>query len=322
MPRRERRRHAVRCGPLIARVLGAAILPICIAVLWSADFRAGPRGSASLAAYARTGHAAVAAPYPSGTGSAAPLSWRRHDDVNAGWSGYTVPGGLAAGNYTSAQGTWIVPSVSWVNYPKDPRGRTIMESSSAWIGIGGWGESVLIQLGTEQDVFHDDTTQKSVGSYYAWYELYPASPVTIDATRFTVQPGDTITAALQCTAVCKPGGQSTWTMSMMDLTRWKTPFTIQVQNPHTVLATAEWIMEANGAYCGSSCDLTLATFSYLPDFQKVTFSGLTANGANPGLSRAKHGIMIVDPEGKSWSTVSDPVGGNAFTVSFAPSQSP
>jgi hypothetical protein len=131
-----------------------------------------------------------------------------------------------------------------------------------------------------------------------------------------------ISASLQCTASCKPGGPSTWILSMNDQNRWKTPFTIQVQNPHTVLATAEWIVEDNGAYCGASCSLVLASSSYLPNYQKITFSGLSANGANPNLSRAQQAIMVVDPEGKSWSAVSDPVGGNSFAVSFVPPLSP
>lgn len=254
--------------------------------------------------------------------NASPLLSRRHDDVGDNWAGYVLPGGVKGGAYTAAQGTWIVPKVSWVNYPTQPRRSTVIEDSSAWVGIGGYGESVLIQLGTDHSVTHDDSTQQDTASYYAWYELFPANPVSLTATRFAIEPGDTITAALQCTASCTPGGTSTWIMSLNDVTRWKTPFTIQVQNPHTVLATAEWILEDNGVYCGSSCDLTLASSSYLPNYQEVTFTALTVNGANPNLARAQQTIMVVDPQGKSWSVVSDPVGGNSFSVSFAPPASP
>lgn len=247
---------------------------------------------------------------------------RRHDDIGGNWAGYVIPGGVTGGSFTSAQGTWVVPKVSWVNYPTQPRRSTVIEDSSAWIGIGGYGETVLIQLGTDHGVVHDDASQQDTASYYAWYELYPANPVMLTATRFAIQPGDTITASLQCTASCTPGGPSTWTMTLNDVTRWKTPFTIQVQNPQTVLATAEWILEDNGAYCATSCDLTLAAEAYLPNYQQVTFTGITANGANPNLVRAQQAGMVVDPEGKSWSVVSDPVGGNSFTVSFTPPLSP
>jgi Peptidase A4 family len=246
-----------------------------------------------------------------------PLLRSRHEDIGANWAGYVLPGGVNGGTYTAAQGTWIVPKVSWVNYSAQPHHATIIEDSSAWIGIGGFGETVLIQLGTDHGVTHDDSTQQDTASYYAWYELYPANPVILTATRFAIQPGDTITASLQCTASCAPGGQSTWIMSLNDVTRWKTPFTIQVQNSHTVLATAEWILEDNGVY-----DLTLASTSYLPNYQQVTFTDITANGANPNLSRAQHAAMVVDPQGKSWSAVSDPAGGNSFSVSFVPPLSP
>ena len=304
----------------MTRYVTAAIVPVCALAAWTMS--APTDGFAPAVAHRQPVRLLNAAANRMVLQSGPLMKPRPHDDIDANWAGYVLPGGVVGGNYTSAQGTWTVPTVSWVNYPNDPRGRTIIEDSSTWIGIGGLGESVLIQLGTDQAVVHDSTTQKDVASYTVWYELYPASPVSIDATRFTIQPGDTITASLQCVGACKAGGATTWIMSMMDQTRWKTPFTIQVQNPHTVLATAEWIMEDNGAYCGASCALVLASSSYLPNYQKVTFTGITANGANPNLSRAQHAMMVVDPEGKSWSTVSDPVGGNSFTISFVPPLSP
>jgi hypothetical protein len=300
----------------MARYVTAAIVPVCALAAWTMN--AQTERFAQAAAHLQPVRLSNAAANRMALRNGPLMKWRPHDDIDANWAGYVLPGGVLGGNYTSAQGTWIVPKVSWVNYPNDPRGRTIIEDSSTWIGIGGLGETVLIQLGTDQAVVHDNTTQKDITSYTIWYELYPAPPVSIDATRFAVQPGDTITATLQCMGACKPGGATTWNMSMMDQNRWKTPFTIQVQNPHTILATAEWIVEDNGAYCGANCALVLASSSYLPDYQKITFTGITANGANPGLSRAQQAMMVVDPEGKSWSAVSDPVGGNSFTVSFVP----
>jgi hypothetical protein len=304
----------------IVRYFAAAVVPVCALAAWTRN--AQTQWFAPAAAHSQPLRLLTAPAARTALRNGPLLKWRQHDNIGANWAGYVMPGGVLGGAYTSAQGTWTVPKVSWVNYPNDPRGRTIIEDISTWVGIGGMGETVLIQLGTDQTVVHDSTTQKDIASYSVWYELYPALSVTIDATRFEVQPGDTITASLQCTAACKPGGQSTWILSMNDQNRWKTPFTIQVQNPHTLLATAEWIVEDSGTYCGSSCALVLASSAYLPSYQKVTFSGLSANGANPNLSRAEEANMVVDPEGKSWSVVSDPVGGNSFTVSFVPPLSP
>jgi hypothetical protein len=309
-----------RWRPRTIRYVTAAIVPVCALAAWMMN--APTERLAPTAAHLQSVRLSSATANRMALRNGPLMKPRPHDDIDANWAGYVLPGGVLGGNYTSAQGTWTVPQVSWVNYPNDPRGRTIIEDSSTWIGIGGLGESVLIQLGTDQAVVHDSTTQKDIANYTVWYELYPAPPVSIDATRFVIQPGDTITASMQCTASCKPGGASTWILSMNDQNRWKTPFTIQVQNPHTILATAEWIMEDNGAYCGASCALVLASSSYLPNYQKVTFSGLTANGANPNLSRAQQAMMVVDPEGKAWSAVSDPVGGNSFTISFVPPLSP
>jgi hypothetical protein len=313
-------RRSWRWMPCITRYCTAAVVPVCALAAWTmnAPTLAFKPANAHFQATRLADPAANRVALRNGPF----MKWRPHDDIDANWAGYVLPGGVLGGNYTSAQGTWIVPKVSWENYPNDPRGRTIIEDSSTWIGIGGLGETVLIQLGTDQAVVHDSTAQRDIASYTVWYELYPAPPVSIDATRFVIQPGDTITASLQCMGACKAGGASTWIMSMNDQNRWKTPFTIQVQNPHTILATAEWIVEDNGAYCGASCALVLASSSYLPNYQKVTFTGLTANGANPNLSRAQQAMMVVDPEGKSWSAVSDPVGGNSFTVSFVPPLSP
>jgi hypothetical protein len=304
----------------VARYVTPVLVPLCALAAWTMNAQTERFGQA--AAHSQPAHLSNAAANRMALRNGPLMKGRPHDDIDGNWAGYVLPGGVLGGNYTSAQGTWIVPKISWVNYPNDPRGRTIIEDSSAWIGIGGLGETVLIQLGTDQSVVHDSTTQKDIASYTVWYELYPAPPVSIDATRFEVQPGDTITASLQCLGACKAGGASTWIMSMNDQNRWKTPFTIQVQNPHTILATAEWIVEDNGAYCGANCALVLASSSYLPDYQKITFTGITANGANPGLSRAQQAMMVVDPEGKSWSAVSDPVGGNSFTVSFVPPLAP
>jgi hypothetical protein len=315
----ERDRGSRRSMSCMVRYVAAAIVPVCALAAWTMN--AQTEQFAPAAAHLQPAHPSNAAANRMALRNGPLMKPRPHDDIDANWAGYVLPGGVLGGNYTSAQGTWTVPKVSWVNYPNDPR-RTIIEDTATWIGIGGLGESVLIQLGTDQAVVHDSTTQKDIASYTVWYELYPASPVTIDATRFAVQPGDTITASLQCLGSCKAGGATTWIMSMLDQNRWKTPFTIQVQNPHTVLATAEWIMEDNGAYCGASCALVLASSSYLPNYQNVTFTGITANGANPNLSRAQQAMMVVDPEGKSWSAVSDPVGGNSFTISFVPPLSP
>ncbi len=233
----------------------------------------------------------------------------RKGSVGGNWAGYTI---TEHAPFLSAAGTWTIPTVSWVDYPPDPLGRKIYESNAVWIGIGGAPDIVLIQLGTGQLV-----TKSGGAVYYVWYELFPAAPIMIDATRFAVSPGDAMTASLQCIATCTPGGTSTWVMSMQDVTRWKTPFTIRVLNTKTNLASAEWIMEDDGVYGCDSSTCQLITSAYLPNYSLTTFSNISVNNANPNLS-AQDAMMVTDPEGKAWSVPSNPVGGNSFTVRYVP----
>ena len=89
-----------------------------------------------------------------------PLRGLRNDHLLPYWSGYVVTGGP----YTSAQATWTVPAVSYVSYPDAPQ----FEAASNWVGIDGYNEDQLIQLGTQQSVSKDN-----VASYSVWYEFFP-----------------------------------------------------------------------------------------------------------------------------------------------------
>jgi hypothetical protein len=241
----------------------------------------------------RVSRAAIGRPLP------APQR-RRAESVGANWAGYVVN---ESAPYISAQGTWTVPKATYAAYPGAPQS----EVTSTWIGIGGFNEPTLIQLGTSQVVNAD-----KVEAYGVWYEVLPAVMTGITATRFVVGPGDKLTASIQCTAACTPNAQSTWILSMTNEKRWTSAFTIQLQYPSS-LASAEWIMEDT---CVNGCSDVPADYAYLPDYGSTTFSAISANNANPNLSRAKDALMVTDPQGKTWSVPSDPIGGNSFTVSF------
>jgi hypothetical protein len=240
----------------------------------------------------------------------------RQTIVDGNWAGYVL---TEHPPYTSIQGTWTVPGVSWIDYPPDPFGRPIYENTSNWVGIGGDPDVVLIQLGTQQ------TALKSGPSNYSlWYELFPADPITIDARRFTLNAGDTITATMTCITTCLPGQRSTWILTMMNVGRWKYPFSIQVQNPNTNLASAEWIMEDSGSYNGncSSYSCAITSFAYLPKYTATTFSGMRVNNQTSQLSPLQDVFMVADPEGKGWSVPSAPIGADSFTVSYVAPPAP
>lgn len=241
----------------------------------------------------------------------------RNDELDGNWAGYAVTGGP----YTAAQGTWKVPAVSYVPYPQAPQ----VEASSTWVGIDGDGDNPLIQLGSEEDA----TPKGAI--YRIWYEALPAAQTNIDATRFVIAPGDTITASLQCLAPCKPNStkppypKQTWILKMMDVGRWKTPFTVQLALPtktaySSTLRSAEWIVEDTCLQCGAN---PILDYAYLPDYHAVTFTAITVNeNQNPNLSRSRDALMVTDPQGKAWSVPSDPVGGNSFAVCFIKPPSP
>jgi hypothetical protein len=209
----------------------------------------------------------------------------RNTIVTGYWSGYAI---TSSGPYGSASGTFQVPSVTH-------DGRTnASEYAAQWVGIGGDGDSTLIQLGSYQVV-----SPSGAASYYVWYELYPAPTVYIP---HTVNPGDIITASLQCSALCSPGSVQTWQLTMTNATAgWTWTQSVQYQS---TMASAEWILEAPW---DSSGELPLA------DYGQATFDPVEADGQNPNLSLSANGIIMQTPYGET-SNPSSPVDGDVFST--------
>ena len=207
--------------------------------------------------------------------------------VTGYWSGYAV---TASAPYTSASATWQVTTPTYTDGVSAPYG----EFAVTWVGIGGYGDSTLIQLGTGEVV-----STANVPTYNAWYELYPAGGVSIPET---VRPGDIITASLQCTAGCSPSQTQTWQLSMTDHTAgWTWTQSYQYQSS---MASAEWILEAPW---GPGGELPLANYG------QMTFDPVAANGQNPNLSLANNGVIMQDPFGET-SNPSDPASGDVFST--------
>jgi hypothetical protein len=210
---------------------------------------------------------------------------RIHNSIVTGyWSGYAVN---ASAPYSSASATFQVPSVTHDNLAP-----TATEYVSQWVGIGGYGDSTLIQLGAMEFV-----SPSNAPTYLAWYELYPAGAIQVP---HSVKPGDTITASLQCTAACSPSSVQTWQLSLSDQTAgWTWTQSFQYQS---TMASAEWITEAPG-----STTLPLANYG------QATFDPVEANGLNPNLSLSANGIIMQDPYGET-SNPSAPVNGDVFST--------
>jgi Peptidase A4 family len=211
----------------------------------------------------------------------------RNQVMSQNWSGYAV---TASAPYESASATWQVPRVTY-DGGATPYG---YEYAASWVGIGGFSDGTLVQLGVSGQV-----STSNVASYNAWYELIPAGGTNIP---HPVNPGDIITASLECTASCSPSSVQTWQLSMTDQTTgWTWTQSFQYQSS---MASAEWIMEAP---FWSGGELPLA------DFAEATFDPVAANGLNPNLSLSANGIVMQDPSGET-SNPAAPVTGDTFST--------
>jgi hypothetical protein len=205
------------------------------------------------------------------------MSHTRNVFQSSNWSGYAK-----TGSFSSAVGHWTVPTVSQTtNVPN--------RFSSQWVGIDGFNNSNLIQTGTEADFFNGSA------HYDAWWEILPAAETVIPG--ITVHPGDSFTAS-----VSRNSGTS-WHISITDNS---TGQSFSTNRTYTGAGTsAEWIEEATSVNGQIGPPAKFSTFS---------FTNLTANGANPGLTTA--GEILLVQNGITYSTPSAPSGGNSFSVRY------
>ncbi len=156
------------------------------------------------------GHAKRMEVYNGGNNNVAKYS------TDGNWAGYVLTSSNP--DFQAICGSWIVQTVS-----SSPYG-----NSAQWIGIGGVGNSKLIQTGTASDAGSGDI------SYQAWYELLPNAPVYLS---LNVKPGNIMSASISDNTV---NGNS-WTIFIKDVTSGKSYTTTVSYNP--CMKSAEWIEE-------------------------------------------------------------------------------
>jgi hypothetical protein len=225
--------------------------------------------------------------------------------VSTNWSGYGVETDFnspASYAVTSVSGTWKVPTVASSNS---------FGWSSTWVGIDGFSSSTVEQLGTEQDTALT-AAYYGMPQYYAWYEMYPAYPVTIP---LTIRPGDSITASVTYSGPSS-NSSGTFTLSLADnSTPSQQPFSITQSLTSAKRSSAEWIEEAPS----SGGVLPLA------NFQNVSFTNSTAtvNGTTGPISAFPNAsINMITKFGQTLDTTSSLNStGDGFTVNFAGSSS-
>jgi hypothetical protein len=211
------------------------------------------------------------------------------------WSGYAIK--ATQDSVTDVKGSWTVPAV---------QGNAKGTYSAFWVGIDGYGSSTVEQIGTSSD-----TDSKGRAVYYAWYEMYPAYPVTI---QHTVSVGDKITGE-----VSYASGEFTLTLVDAgtngfygDATDWTETIT-QPGTTSMQRLTAEWVAEAP-----SSMHRVLP----LADFVTVTFTDCqaTIGGTTAKISGFSYGydaiFMVANPKILKAAPSLLSTDGSAFSVTW------
>jgi len=216
--------------------------------------------------------------------------------LSSNWSGYAVA--TSAGAVTDVKGSWIEPTLH------SPSAANTY--SAFWVGIDGYNSGTVEQIGTDLD-----TNASGKAVYYAWYEMYPNSPVNLS---MTINPGDQLSGEVKYT------GSNKFTLTLTDVTT-KTTFSTSQTLRSAQRSSAEWIAEAPSSSRGV---LPLA------DFGTVSFSGASAtisgttgpidNKAWPAGNPIS--ITMVGSSGTEAypSSLVDSSGTSAFSVSFAGAQ--
>jgi hypothetical protein len=206
--------------------------------------------------------------------------------LSSNWSGYAI----TAGPYTSAQGTFTVPSLS--------SSATCNEEMSEWVGIDGWSNQDLIQAGIGESLKDPAGAGCTTGTFYvwAWWEVLPAASTLVP---LTVHAGD------QVTVVISQLNGTNWQIVLTDATSHQSATEgVAYGGPGS---SAEWVVEApedpgtcNPGY-GAVCFLS-------PYSPSVPFSATASNGAVSDLydvvmqQREQGGLVDVSTPGpvSSW----------------------
>lgn len=202
-------------------------------------------------------------------------------DTSVNWSGYSAMTGKGShvnpsyGSVTEVSGTWRVPTLT-----ASEEGTTY---SSAWVGIDGFSNQTVEQIGTEHDI-----TATGVITNYAWFEMFPAGAQLIDG--FPLQPGDKIEGKVTYKGP-DSANNDTFRLVLKNHTRGKkfvvTQSTLPGYPAH--LSSADWIVEAPAILISDSC------FGFLPlsNFGTISFTDCqaTINGVTGAIGN-KHWTYV------------------------------
>jgi hypothetical protein len=221
------------------------------------------------------------------------------DSTSGNWSGYAVPLDTrgVTDTFSNVQGSWKVPTVTGATGP------TSDTYSSAWVGLDGYTDGTVEQVGSEQD------WTGSAQENYVWFETYPSAAYEI--MGFPISPGDSISAQVQYTGQITVRGyrgrtmvESVFRLTIVNTTKNVT-FTVPTTYttiPSAVRSSAEWVMEAPTGY----------DVLPLADFGTISFSNCEAASVHSGGKLVPINFWTPDP-----MTMIDPNGGGSVPSSLS-----
>jgi hypothetical protein len=208
----------------------------------------------------------------------------------ANWSGYADADSTTTGTFTNVSGRWTIPDVSC------PRGSYRNQDAfvAQWVGIDGFSDHTVEQLGTATQCFEDVTY------YYVWYEMYPGSTVEegtaacINNNVDCPQPGDQVSASVSVTSA--GAGENSYTLSLTDFTTPAESFSVTQQCPTATCAdtSAEWIVErpAVATPFGTQV-LPLADYSKT-EFRHASVVSSGVASSSGGFAGSVYDLMMTD----------------------------
>jgi hypothetical protein len=221
---------------------------------------------------------------------------RNRNGTSSNWGGYAVQTSLTAPQkyaVSAVQGSWQIPTVT--------ASGSSQTYSAFWVGIDGYSDNTVEQLGTEQD------WTPSGAQYSVWFEMYPH--VSYNVTGFPIAPGDTFSASV------KYAGNGMFTLTITNLSQ-HVAYTVPTRYTKMTSAqreSAEWIAEA--PWSGGT--LPLADFGTSP-FANCT---ATVNGVTGPIdsSRWKYDAITMASGSVTKavpSALKDSPSGSAFSMQW------
>jgi hypothetical protein len=204
------------------------------------------------------------------------------------WSGYADTA-TTSQTFTKVSGNWTTPSVKCS--AED-------QITSDWVGLDGFSDSTVEQLGTISWCF------QSTPTYFTWYEMFPAGTVEVGTA---LKPGDKIAASVTRTGTSYALKLTDSTTSGNNISVTKT----------CALATcldtsAEWISERPSFSIGIVPQAHYNAFKLTSGAQ--TSSGKAGTiGGGPGVNAI---TMIDATQTYNLNAVSGLTGGNSFSTTW------